>query len=174
LGRSSRQEIKCIVVGDDGVGKTSLLIRYTTNTFIKENIIAVTDNYTMYITFDNRPITLSLWDTASHNYDRLRPLSYPQTDVFICAFSIVDPSSFQNVGTKWYPELRHHCPNTPIILVGTKVDLTQETQRAITNEQALQMAKDIFAVKYLECSALTNYGLKAVFDEAIRAVPKDN
>jgi len=99
--------------------------------------------------------------------------------------SIIAPSSFENVRAKWYPEVSHHCPNTPIVLVGTKLDLRddQETinklaakkQAPITYEQGMQMAKEIGAVKYMECSALTQKGLKAVFDEAIRAViePKD-
>jgi len=69
---------------------------------------------------------------------------------------------------------------TPIILVGTKVDLREDTgtvdklaskkQVPITYEQGLQMVQEIGAVKYMECSALTQTGLKAVFDEAIRAV----
>uniref|UniRef100_A0A6B2LPJ9 Uncharacterized protein n=1 Tax=Arcella intermedia TaxID=1963864 RepID=A0A6B2LPJ9_9EUKA len=124
---------------------------------------------------------MGLWDTASQeDYDRLRPLSYPQTDVFLCAFSVVSPSSFENIGEKWYPEVSHHCPNTPIILVGTKVDLREDAetiqkltsmkQSPISFEQGAQMALKISAVKYMECSALTQTGLKAVFDEAIRAV----
>uniref|UniRef100_A0A6B2LQD0 Uncharacterized protein n=1 Tax=Arcella intermedia TaxID=1963864 RepID=A0A6B2LQD0_9EUKA len=107
-------------------------------------------------------------------------MSYPQTDVFLCAFSVVSPSSFENIGEKWYPEVSHHCPNTPIILVGTKVDLREDAgtieklaskkQAPISYEQGLQMVQEISAVKYMECSALTQTGLKAVFDEAIRAV----
>ena len=55
-----------------------------------------------------------------------RPLSYPQTDVFIICFSIVNPSSFENVRAKWYTEIKYYCPETPIILVGTKVDLRDD------------------------------------------------
>ena len=81
---------------------------------------------------------------------------------------------------QWYPEVGHHCPNTPIILVGTKLDLREEKDTIeklqkqklspISYAQALAMAKEIHAVKYLECSSLTQKGLKTVFDEAIRAV----
>lgn len=128
---------------------------------------------------DGRPISLGLWDTAGQeDYDRLRPLSYPQTDVFLICFSIVSPPSFDNVKAKWYPEIEHHAPGVPIILVGTKLDLkddpaTNEALRAkkmapVSYEQALQVAKEIKAHKYLECSALTQRNLKSVFDEAIR------
>lgn len=139
------------------------------------------DNYSAKVMVDSRPINLGLWDTAGQeDYDRLRPLSYPQTGVFLICFSVVSPPSYENVKTKWYPEITHHAPNTPIILVGTKLDLREDPetieklrerrQQPITYQQGLQMAKEIGAVKYMECSALTQNGLKSVFDEAIHAV----
>ncbi|XP_076345262.1 ras-related C3 botulinum toxin substrate 1-like isoform X2 [Tachypleus tridentatus] len=154
------QAIKCVVVGDGAVGKTCLLISYTTNAFPGEYIPTVFDNYSANVMVDGKPINLGLWDTAGQeDYDRLRPLSYPQT---------------------WYPEIAHHCPNTPIILVGTKLDLQDDKDtinklkdrklNTLTYPQGLAMAKEVGALKYLECSALTQKGLKNVFDEAIRAV----
>ncbi|XP_058140912.1 ras-related C3 botulinum toxin substrate 3 isoform X1 [Dasypus novemcinctus] len=127
------------------------------------------DNYSANVMVDGKPVNLGLWDTAGQeDYDRLRPLSYPQTDVFLICFSL------------WYPEVRHHCPHTPILLVGTKLDLRDDKDTIerlrdkklapITYPQGLAMAREIGSVKYLECSALTQRGLKTVFDEAIRAV----
>ena len=64
---------------------------------------------------------MALWDTAGQeDYDRLRPLSYPDTDVILMCFSIDSPDSLENIPEKWTPEVKHFCPLVPIILVGNK------------------------------------------------------
>ncbi|KAI8819264.1 rho family small GTP binding protein cdc42 [Fimicolochytrium jonesii] len=174
------QTIKCVVVGDGAVGKTCLLISYTTNKFPSEYVPTVFDNYAVTVMIGSEPYTLGLFDTAGQeDYDRLRPLSYPQTDVFLVCFSVVSPASFENVKEKWFPEVRHHCPGVACILVGTQVDLRDDPatieklaknrQKPVGTDPGERLARELGAVKYLECSALTQKGLKNVFDEAIIA-----
>jgi len=174
------QNIKCVVVGDDGVGKTSLLISYTTNSFPTENIPTVFNDYSANLMVDGNSINLKLFDTAGQeDYDRLRPLSYPQTDVFVICFSLVSHASFENVEHKWSPEIKQHAPGIPIILVGTKLDLREDKDtiealrsknlQYVNTVEGLNMAQTIGAFKYIECSALTQEGLKSVFDLAIKA-----
>eukprot|EP01147_Barroeca_monosierra_P003569 gene3569-6176_t len=174
------QTIKCVVVGDGAVGKTCLLISYTTNKFPSEYVPTVFDNYAVTVMIGGEPYTLGLFDTAGQeDYDRLRPLSYPQTDVFLVCFSVVSTASFENVKEKWVPEIQHHCPKTPFLLVGTQIDLRDDEQtllklqkskqRVVSVDMGEKLARDTKAVKYVECSALTQKGLKNVFDEAILA-----
>ncbi|KAJ5072374.1 hypothetical protein M0811_01388 [Anaeramoeba ignava] len=172
------KSIKCVIVGDGAVGKTCLLISYTTNAFPEDYIPTIFDNYSANLIINDQVVNLCLWDTSGQeDYDRIRPLSYPQTDVFLICFSLISPSSFENVKSKWVPEIRHYCQNSPLILVGTKLDLRddpnvisdlkQKNLSPISFQDGMNMAKEIKAVKYLECSAFTQTNLKNVFDQAV-------
>merc|ERR1712137_352863 len=173
------QNVKCVVVGDGAVGKTSLLISYTENRFPVDYVPTVFDNFTTGVEVDGKLINFALWDTAGQEeYSRLRALSYPETDVFLLCFSVVSPSSFDNIKSKWHPEILHHCPDARTMLVGTKIDLREDKEtleslkgeKLPTNDMGKDLAKEIGAITYLECSALTQEGLKNVFESAIRSV----
>eukprot|EP01092_Planopodium_desertum_P002927 TRINITY_DN14897_c4_g1_i1.p1 TRINITY_DN14897_c4_g1~~TRINITY_DN14897_c4_g1_i1.p1 ORF type:complete len:207 (-),score=35.84 TRINITY_DN14897_c4_g1_i1:102-692(-) len=178
---AAMQSIKLVVVGDGAVGKTCLLISYTSDSFPSEYVPTVFDNYSANVNIDGKAISLGLWDTAGQeDYDRLRPLSYPGTDIFVVCFSCISPTSFSNVKTKWVPEVRHHVSEARILLVGTKVDLREDAEQLarlrekglepVSTSQGEELAKEINAEKYMECSALTQKGLKQVFDQAIKIV----
>jgi small GTP-binding protein len=174
-------DIKCVTIGDGGVGKTCLLLTYGGQGFPESYVPTVCDNYSVRVPVDGKYITVSLWDTAGQeDYDRLRVLCYPASDVFIVAFSVVSPTSFLNVKTKWIPELKQHCAHVPFVLVGTKTDLRQDPtvlqqlardhSKPITFEQGVHLARELNAAQYLECCALRNEGVKEVVDAAITAV----
>ncbi|KAF8174584.1 signal transducer [Pholiota molesta] len=169
---------KLVVVGDGGCGKTCLLIVYAENRFPEAYIPTVFENYVTLVQHDSKLIELALWDTAGQEeYDRLRPLSYPESDVILIVFSIDFPTSLANVLDKWYPEVSHFCPSTPLLLIATKTDLRSDPttirmlsaqgQAPITPEHGAAVAKDIGA-GYKECSAKTGKGVKEVFDAALR------
>jgi len=173
------QNVKCVVVGDGAVGKTSLLISYTENRFPVEYVPTVFDNFTTGVEVDGKLINFALWDTAGQEeYSRLRALSYPETDVFLLCFSVVSPSSFENIRTKWNPEVSHHCPEAKLMLVGTKIDLREDKEtldklkkeKLPTYEDGVKLAQTIGAKMYLECSALTQEALAKLFEESIRVI----
>ncbi len=119
------------------------------------------------------------------NFPR-RLLSVPPTQLSIGKSELASrrhPGTFANVNEKWVPEIKHHCPGVPFLLVGTQADLREDPGRLeqlssenaapTTVERGQQLARELGAVKYVECSALTGRGLKRVFDEAILAAVMD-
>ena len=122
------QNLKIFVVGDGAVGKTSLLITFSTGNYPSDYVPYVFDkSETPSCMVEGVSYELDLWDSPGQpDYDRLRPLHYPQTDVFLVCFDVARRSSFLNVKEKWVPEMRHHMPETPILLVATKIDLRSQ------------------------------------------------
>jgi small GTP-binding protein len=121
-------------------------------------------------------VELGFWDTANGegDYDRLRPLSYPDSGIIVICFSIDSPKSFENVTARWYPEVAHFAQGVPILLLGCKTDLcpgqegggkgsdslVRGRMEDVRKEQARAVAEAIGAVGYLECSALRNQGVR--------------
>nr|XP_054100975.1 rho-related GTP-binding protein RhoQ isoform X3 [Callithrix jacchus] len=145
--------LKCVVVGDGAVGKTCLLMSYANDAFPEEYVPTVFDHYAVSVTVGGKQYLLGLYDTAGQeDYDRLRPLSYPMTDVFLICFSVVNPASFQNVKEEWVPELKEYAPNVPFLLIGTQIDLRDDPktlarlndmkEKPICVEQGQKLAKE--------------------------------
>ncbi|KAL7752946.1 hypothetical protein RI367_001396 [Sorochytrium milnesiophthora] len=165
---------KLVIVGDGAVGKTALLMTYAQNKFPEEYVPTVFENYTVTPTIPktSKKIELALWDTAGQeDYDRLRPLSYPDTDIILIAFRVAQESkaSFDNVWTKWCPEIKHFCERVPRILVGTMCDLreTAPPEHVVTESEIEQMTKRIRAECYIECSARKRHNIQELFDTAV-------
>eukprot|EP01084_Bolivina_argentea_P254344 427573_1 len=178
------QNIKCVVVGDSGVGKTCLLIRYTTQCFPGEYIPTVFDNYALSTLAHGKRIQLGLWDTYDDpdGYDRLRYLSYPQTHIFLICYSVISKRSMDHIISKWIPEVRQHVqrPNVPFIIIGTKTDLRNDENvlNLISKNDTIVTFRDgnIMAIQngaddFIEVSALMDKqeDINDVFTQAINS-----
>ncbi|KAI3510418.1 hypothetical protein L1887_17390 [Cichorium endivia] len=173
--------IKCVTVGDGAVGKTCLLVSYTSNSFPSDYVPTIFDNFSANVVVNGSTVNLALWDTAGQeDYNRLRPLSYRGADVFLLAFSLINKASYDNIYRKWILELRHYAPFVPVVLVGTKLDLREDMEylsnhpdaTPVTMSEGEELKNMIGAVAYVECSSKTQKNVKAVFDTAIRVVLK--
>ena len=161
--------LKTVAVGDGAVGKTTMYITYTTKQYPTEYIPTIFDNYSRAYDLNGTEILLSMFDTAGgEDYPRLRPLSYPETDVFILCFDVSSQFSKDNIASYWLPELKLHCPTVPIILVATKIDLRDGEQKTATKEEGESLALKIGAAKYIEISSLRNEGLEELFSEVLK------
>lgn len=190
---SKAVERKIVILGDGACGKTSLLNVFTRGYFPEVYEPTVFENYIHDIFVDNRHITLSLWDTAGQEeFDRLRSLSYSDTQCIMLCFSIDSRDSLENVKNKWVGEIASNTEGVKLVLVALKCDLrTQDNEgnvitpnnvrqqqgqanqngngaNLITYEEGLAMAKQIGALRYLECSAKSNKGVNEAFTEAAR------
>ena len=176
--------IKCVIVGDSAVGKTSLILACATNGFPEDPIPHVYHNTAIEVKNGNKTVIMEVRDTGGGSeYDLARPLTYTDADVYLLCFSVGSPTSYHNIMSKWYPELCIYGPKTPIILVGTKTDLRQDKEvkeelewqslATIEYERGVQLMKEIGAATYMECSSLKERDdVQAIFEEAAKTVQR--
>lgn len=171
---------KLVIVGDGACGKTCLLIMFSRDEFPQVYVPTVFENYVADLEYEGKTVELALWDTAGQeDYDRLRPLSYPDTNVLLICYSVDAPDSLENVPEKWVPEVKHFCPSVPFVLVGCKLDLRndpgciaelkKQNQAPVSIAAAKEVADKIGAFAHKECSARTKEGVQDVFLTATRA-----
>eukprot|EP01136_Pigoraptor_vietnamica_P008292 Opistho-1_new@43424 len=174
---------KIVIIGDGACGKTCLLVVFKNGGWSEElsrYVPTVFDNFVASLDVNGQHMDLLLWDTAGQDdYDRLRQLSYPETDVVLVCYSIDNPTSFSNVTEKWLPEIQTFIPTVPRILVGLKNDLRNDPvaiarvkadqQEMITESQGKELATAVSAIDFVECSSLLNHNVESVFHKAALA-----
>jgi len=181
FGNSRTIQRKLVLLGDGASGKTSLLNVFTRGFFPTVYEPTVFENYVHDIFVDGKHLELSLWDTAGQEeFDRLRSLSYDDTQAIMLCFSVDNRDSLENVGSKWMEEIAEHCRGVKIVLCALKCDLREEHEKedddqigqqprqVITYNEGLEVARKIGALRYLECSAMRNRGVNEAFTEAAR------
>ncbi|XP_033757206.1 rho-related BTB domain-containing protein 1-like [Pecten maximus] len=137
-GSSQYEYVKCVVVGDSGVGKTCLVrawacdTKYRLEQLVKTHVSTVwaTDHYRndkeildrSWCHVDDCRVSLRLWDTFGY-HDKDRGFAYKGADVVLLVFSVVKPSSLRNIISKWQTEIKNECSTTPVVVAGTHADM---------------------------------------------------
>ncbi|XP_067681919.1 cell division control protein 42 homolog [Haliotis asinina] len=165
--------ISCAIMGDDMVGKTSISESYAQKSF-KENYEAtVFDNYVVPLEVAGEEFVISMFDTAGKkNFENLRAFTYRESEVLLLCFSTCDRETLTSINDLWMPELKRHSKHSkqkrPVILVGTQIDLRfGHEDSEVSTDEGVQLAKDIGADCYVECSARDHKGLREVFQHVV-------
>ena len=125
----SYAKIKCVLIGDGGTGKTSIIHYFMHKRRQEGYVPTIFDNRSVEVQQGNVLVTVNFWDTAGQDcYDKLRPLSYADAHVALLVFSVTSQTTLNNVLGKWHPEFQHYCRKVPFVLVGNKTDPMQDQQ----------------------------------------------
>lgn len=172
--------MKLVFVGDTAVGKTSIIMTWTQETFPSLYEPTVFDTYNGTKNYKGSEVKLQIWDTAGHeDLGRLRPIAYANTDCFIICFSLMQRNSLENACKKWISEVKTTARACPCILVGTKLDLREELEKTgdtarladcVSNQEIEQAAKKYAFQGFVVCSAKEKKGLNKVFHTAFKVV----
>jgi small GTP-binding protein len=162
-----KKKYKVVVMGDPSVGKTSTILRFTDNVFLRAYIPTMGLNITQKIfKVEKNAVELVLWDIGGQTkFELIRKQFYEGLSVFLLIFDITSPKTFANV-PKWYQDIKKFVKNTGNeitgYLIGNKIDLYD--QRYVSEIDAKRLA-NVMQLKYLETSALTGANIERVFHE---------
>ena len=160
-----------LIVGNNKVGKVSLLRRHISGLFPEEYVPELFNNSKTF-NFEGKDIIYyPIVSSGSDDLKEIRKLSYPSASVFILCFSVAERKSFEDVDKKWIHEIREECERTPILLVGTCTDLMntsgKEKSEFVSQKEGDEKARQIGAVGYIECSSKENINVNKVFETAV-------
>lgn len=155
-------EAKVVVLGTQGVGKTSLVVRYVGKIFSKHVSPTIGASFfTFKMTVDNHRVKLQLWDTAGQERFRaMAPMYYRKANAAFLVYDITSYSTFEHI-KEWVEELKRNV-DSPVVMcvLGNKCDM--KDQRQVPSDEGLHYAASIGAL-FFETSALTNEGVQEAF-----------
>merc|ERR1712228_18055 len=165
MGMSKKVLLKIIIIGDSGVGKTSLLHKYVNNRFIEEHKATIGADFSTkeIMIDDNRLITLQIWDTAGQErFQSLGNAFYRGADACLLVYDITSKQSFDHI-QKWKDNFLHQANPSeptefPFLLLGNKSDLDE--QRQVETDDAMTYATKQKHMEFYETSALTGQNLE--------------
>jgi small GTP-binding protein len=167
----SDYSLKLLTIGESGVGKTCLLLRYTDNKFVKTHSITIGVDYKCKtIKINGKTVTLKIWDTAGQ--ERFRNMTqqyYKNADGILLVFDLTDRGTFEKL-RDWMTQIQNFVnrDSLAIVLIGNKCEM--ETKE-VTKEEAEKMASE-FDIKYIETSAFTGANVSKAFESLINDVLK--
>eukprot|EP00123_Amoebidium_parasiticum_P013527 comp22009_c0_seq1/m.31865 comp22009_c0_seq1/g.31865 ORF comp22009_c0_seq1/g.31865 comp22009_c0_seq1/m.31865 type:complete len:208 (-) comp22009_c0_seq1:672-1295(-) len=164
-------EMKLLIVGPGGVGKSAITVQFIQSKFIEEYDPTIEDSYRKQVTVDEKPVAINILDTAGQEeYSLLREQFMRTGNGFLCIFSITDAESLQSIETIHNQILRVKDKSWfPCVLIGNKADLEHDREVSTRDAQAVA---ERWKVPYLETSAKTRLNIDEVFFECVRLVRK--
>ena len=153
--------LKVVMMGDGAVGKTSLVLRYTQNTFSPEYKQSLGASFAVKdLDAQQQKVKLVIWDVAGQpSFRQVRRHYYSGAHGALLVFDVSEPSSFMTL-RNWYSDFRRIVPQGAVILVGNKVDLTA---KRMVPPEAAQMLQSWWNIPYIETSAATAAGVQDAF-----------
>lgn len=155
--------IKLLLIGDSGVGKSCLLLRFSDDTFTTSFITTIGIDFKIRtIELDGKRVKLQIWDTAGQERFRTITTAYYRGAMgIILVYDVTDESSFNNI-RNWIKNIEQHASdNVNKILVGNKADM-DESKRAVSTARGQALANE-YRLKFYETSAKTNMNVEDVF-----------
>ena len=155
--------VKVVLVGESGVGKTSIVSRFTKDTFNADEISSSSAQFiSKTIKINEQSIKFDIWDTAGQERFRaLAKIFYKDAKVIILVYDIISKESFECLKKYWYKESSENSTADIFFVVGNKSDLYENEQ--VSDEEGKKFAKEINAIFKLT-SALSNTGIDRLFE----------
>jgi Ras-related protein Rab-3C len=157
--------VKCLLIGDAGVGKSSILERYVNNTFVNNNLSTVgVDYFTKYVRLENCVIKLQIWDLAGQmNYRNIIHSYYRNAEILFYVFDKGSRESFNHF-EKWIEDFKDRLFEIHIVIVGNKCDVEYP---CVSSEEAIDLANK-YEAQYYETSAKDNINIREIFENTVQ------